>query len=55
MQNYMDDIKTTANKLRFINLTDDWLVSVILARLNNEYAPFVMGLEASLERRRSLI
>lgn len=50
MQEYVSSITTLANKLKAIkfNLDDDWLVSILLAGLTEEYNPFIMGLEASM-------
>lgn len=44
MQEYVDSIISTANKLNGIgfNLTDEWLVSILLAGLTDQYKPFIM-------------
>ena len=49
MQEYVDSIIATANKLKNIgfDLTDEWLASILLAGLTEEYKPLIMGLEAS--------
>ena len=49
MQAYVDAILVKANLLRGIgfDLTDEWLVAVLLASLTDEYRPMIMALEAS--------
>jgi Zinc knuckle len=49
MQIYTDSVLVFLEKLTGIgfNITDDWIASIILAGLNDEYKPFILGLEAS--------
>lgn len=49
MQEYLDKIKDTANRLKSIkfDMKDDWLVAVIMAGLTDAYKPFIMIIEAS--------
>ena len=49
MQTYIDGIVDVSNKLQGIgfDLTDDWLTSIVLAGLTEDYRPLIMGLEAS--------
>jgi gag-polypeptide of LTR copia-type/Zinc knuckle len=49
MQLYTDSILEYVGKLTGIGfkMTDDWIASIILAGLNDDYKPFIMGLEAS--------
>jgi hypothetical protein len=49
MQIYTDSILEYVEKLTGIGfkISDDWIASIILAGLNDDYKPFIMGLEAS--------
>lgn len=49
MQEYIDQITTKANQLNAIgfDLSDEWLVSILLAGLPDEFSPLIMGLEAA--------
>jgi gag-polypeptide of LTR copia-type/Zinc knuckle len=49
MQAYTDGVLEHVEKLIGIgfNISDDWIASIILAGLNDQYKPFIMGLEAS--------
>ncbi len=49
MQEYVDTIMTLSNKLKGIGfaVNDDWLSAILLAGLNEEYKPFIMGIEAT--------
>lgn len=49
MQQYIDNIVSTANKLKGIGfpISDEWLVAILLAGLTDEFRPFIMSLEAS--------
>ena len=49
MQHYVDAIVGKANQLVSIgfNLTDEWLVAILLAGLDDKYKPLIMGLEGS--------
>lgn len=49
VQNYVDEIKCCVNKLNAIGfkITDEWITSILLAGLTEEFNPFIMGIEAS--------
>lgn len=49
MQDYVDKIASTANKLQGIGFAvdDEWLGAILLAGLTDEYKPFIMELEAN--------
>lgn len=49
MQQYVDKIKNCANKLTGIgfDMGDEWIGSILLAGLTENFAPFIMGIEAS--------
>lgn len=49
MQQYVDKIKNCANKLTGIgfDMGNEWIGSILLAGLTENFAPFIMGIEAS--------
>lgn len=49
MSEYVSEVTGTANKLSAIdfNVTDEWLVCILLAGLTDEYKPLIMGIESS--------
>lgn len=51
MNDYIDKIKTTSNKLVGIgfNLTEEWLGAIMLAGLTDEFRPLIMTIEGNNE------
>lgn len=49
MQDFIDKIKSTANKLMGIgfDISDEWLGAILLAGLTDEYAPMIMTIESN--------
>jgi len=49
MTEYLSEISSTANKLVSIGfaITDEWIGAIMLARLGEEYRPFILGMESS--------
>lgn len=49
MQDYVDKIVSASNKLAGVGfpVNDEWLGSILLAGLTDEFKPFIMGLEAN--------
>lgn len=49
MQDYVDGIKVTANKLIGIGfeITDEWIGAILLAGLTDEFGPLIMSIEAA--------
>lgn len=49
VEKYCDTILTTAHKLREMNLKidDEWIGTLLLAGLTEEYRPMIMGIESS--------
>lgn len=49
MQQYIDNIMTTASKLTCIgfDLRDEWIATIMLAGLTDDYKPLIMSLEAN--------
>lgn len=49
MTTYIGNIMSSANKLRSIgfDVTDDWLISIMLVGLPNEFKPYIMSLESA--------
>lgn len=49
MQDFIDKIKSTANKLTGIgfDISDEWLGAILLAGLTDEYAPMIMTIESN--------
>lgn len=49
MQHYVDQLLGQSSKLRGIgfDISEDWMVAIILAGLTDEFKPLIMGLEAT--------
>lgn len=49
MQSYIDNILSLSNKLTGVgfDISDDWLVAILLTGLSDKYQPFIMSIEAS--------
>lgn len=49
MQDYVNQVIDTSNKLRGIgfDVADEWLGSILLAGLTDNFKPMIMGLESS--------